>query len=780
MPTLENLTESDLRDYLKTKSLRRARGYIQRVQNPLRSGKTLTAQVLGTYLYEVEIDVEPASISARCSCPYDWGGYCKHIGAVLLKWIQSPGSFTIQEAKPSSSEYPLEVTSVDPPPTYRPEGLPFWLATSFVDRQRADEQQLGRWLTGIKLQDLRQVAKRRGWKVKGTRKAEVVQQIVEHLTDPGDILKAFLSLDEEHRQVLRALVLLGDDPSVQADDIERVGAMWGTFKSHKQVETYTRYLCRVGLAVPGDVVETHPRRSDFIPRAIVRHLYPTLGEDILASLGEGLRPGPESPPDQPATELDLGDPYELVRAASQITLLLEQCPSPLRSPLPRPRLEKFYPGLEEWDYDPDEILRAKSSGRLSSHSDLILTVPPPRYSLPDETIKRLAPVAGGETRLEFIFSLLVAAGIFQPGSPATVWPEVKAHFLSQDELTQRAILARTYFLMLNWSELWELLRHDPTDRLTLKRVFSHRRLRPEHLRVELFLFRQLVLRALASLPDGKWVALEELFRLMRVVWPRFDRTAWQRHRFPQHTGDWFLTEAGSETPLHPGEAAHWQSAQGHFIRTVIAGPLHWLGLADLSFRDGELAAVRFQGLTDLYWERVETPPAPRYAAARDQDISPEEAVRTEHHTINVHPSTISAQAHNLLDKIARLETVTSDLFVYQLDPQATYEAFEAGVALSELLDDWEQLMPIPMPETIQVQLTDWWAAYGRARIYENITVIEFGDDYALAEMKAVTSLETHLIAEISPRLVLIPRRAVEPLVAELEKAGYTPKQTDEV
>lgn len=66
------------------------------------------------------------------------------------------------------------------------------------------------------------------------------------------------------------------------------------------------------------------------------------------------------------------------------------------------------------------------------------------------------------------------------------------------------------------------------------------------------------------------------------------------------------------------------------------------------------------------------------------------------------------------------------------------------------------------------------------RIYENVTIIEFGDDYALAEMKAVTPLEGVIIAEISPRLVIIPQEAVAPLTAALEQAGYTPKQTDKV
>ncbi len=778
MPTLENLTEDDLHGPLKTKSLRRARGYIHRVQNPVRSGKTLTAQVRGTRLYEVEIDVEPGGINARCSCPYDWGGYCKHIGAVLLKWIQSPDSFTVKEAKPALAQHPLEVTPVSPPPTHRPEEDPFWLTTSLAERQRTDDQQLSRWLEKIKLQDLRRMAKRRGWKVKGNRKADIARQITEHLTDPGEILEAILGLDEEHRWVLRALVLLGDKPNVQADDLGRVARMWGDLRAHKQLETYTRHLCELGLALPGSVIDTYIPHSDFIPWAILRRLPPILEQGIQTTTDLPRGEPAEPPPDRSARDLDLGAPYALVRTAGQIILLLEQSPSPLRPPMPRPRLEKFYRGLEKWDYDPDELLRAKESGGLLA-PDLALTVPPPRYSLPDETIKRLAPVAGGEARLEFIFSLLVAAGVFQPGSPVTVWPEVKARFLSQDELTQRAILARVYFQMSNWSELWEVLRR-PDIPLVLRRTFSTPYFKPEHLQAHLVLFRHLVLRVLASLPDGRWVAMEDLFRLMRAVWPRFDGTAWETYWYPKSVGSWFLSEAGSETPLRPEDEKHWQLAQGNFIRTLISGPLHWLGLADLSFSDGELSAARFHGLADLYWDRVEAPPAPPHIAPRAPTIPPEEVVRTDYHTISVHPAMLNAQAHILLEKIARLETATTELFVYRLDPHVAYKAFEAGAALSEILDDWEQLMPVPMPEAIRAQLSDWWEAYGRVRIYENLTVIEFGDDYALAEMKAVTSLKEIIVAEISPRLVIVPRQAVASLVNELERAGYTPKQTDEV
>jgi uncharacterized Zn finger protein len=44
----------------------------------------------------VTITLGPGGIShARCNCPYDWGGICKHIVATLLTWVQEPDSFRI-------------------------------------------------------------------------------------------------------------------------------------------------------------------------------------------------------------------------------------------------------------------------------------------------------------------------------------------------------------------------------------------------------------------------------------------------------------------------------------------------------------------------------------------------------------------------------------------------------------------------------------------------------------------------------------------------------------
>lgn len=776
MPTLETLTEADLRGSLNTKSLRKARAYLNRVQNPIRAGHTLKAQVRGTRLYNVELDVESSGIHALCSCPYNWGGYCKHIGAVLLKWIQAPDSFTVTEVSPPVRDYPIETTPIEPSPTYRPKEMPFWLTLSFPDRQHLDTQQLEQWFDKIKIQDLRQIAKKRGWQVKGNKKAAIVQQMSDYLTNPADIRQAISSLDHEHRQVLRALLLVGGQEGNRPEDLERVATSWGPLKSHKQITTYTRHLWEAGLALSNEVIDAHTIQTDFIPRAMGRQFPPLLAEAIPATT--------DLQADHPASELRFTDPYALIRTVNQIALLLEQSPIALRTPMPRPRLEKFHPGLTEWDYDPDELLQAQREKKLQPYSDLVLTVPPPARSLMDKAIEWLAPIAGDEARLEFIFSLLVACGLFQPGSPVTTWPEVKEQFLRHDELTQRAILSQVYFRMSNWSELWEVLRNQqnqpPADRLSLKRAWNNPYFKPMQLNADLARFRLLVLRVLACLPDGKWVMLDDLLGLMGHTWLHFDQSPWQTYWYTPQKPGWFLAKGESQQPLNPKDTQAWALAQGSFIRYLITGPLYWLGLADLSFNEGLLTAVRLHGLADLYWDRIEVPPAPDHAVTQAATAPPAEAVATDEYRITVNPTAISAQAHSLLDKIARLEVMEPERFVYRLEAQAAHASFEAGLALSEVIEGWEQHLAIPMPETIHSKLSEWWQAYGQVRIYEDVTIIEFGDDYALAEMKAVTSLENYLIAEISPRLVLIPQDAVPFLTAELEKAGYTPKQTEGV
>lgn len=67
----------------------------------IRRGDTVYAEVEGSSYepYQVEITFDEEGVDdASCTCPYDWGGWCKHIVAVLLAIADAPDAI---EARPT-------------------------------------------------------------------------------------------------------------------------------------------------------------------------------------------------------------------------------------------------------------------------------------------------------------------------------------------------------------------------------------------------------------------------------------------------------------------------------------------------------------------------------------------------------------------------------------------------------------------------------------------------------------------------------------------------------
>ena len=74
----------------------------------------------------------------------------------------------------------------------------------------------------------------------------------------------------------------------------------------------------------------------------------------------------------------------------------------------------------------------------------------------------------------------------------------------------------------------------------------------------------------------------------------------------------------------------------------------------------------------------------------------------------------------------------------------------------------------------------WWKDYGNVRLYDDLTLIELGDDILLQELLATSSLRNVVVEVVTPRLVAIDPVAIRPLLGEMERLGYTPRVVAEV
>jgi len=95
---LPHLTEAHIRKLASGPSFERGETYYRdgAILEPIRQGRDLRAQCEGS-------DYEPYQVSATltkggigetsCTCPYDYGGICKHIVALLLTYVHEPQAF---------------------------------------------------------------------------------------------------------------------------------------------------------------------------------------------------------------------------------------------------------------------------------------------------------------------------------------------------------------------------------------------------------------------------------------------------------------------------------------------------------------------------------------------------------------------------------------------------------------------------------------------------------------------------------------------------------------
>jgi uncharacterized Zn finger protein len=101
--TIPKITESMIRAGASPESFRRGEEYYRgsAISNTFIQGMLLSGECAGTYApyYRVQVELDQVGIAdASCTCLYEYGGYCKHIVALLLAYVRHPKSFAVRKA----------------------------------------------------------------------------------------------------------------------------------------------------------------------------------------------------------------------------------------------------------------------------------------------------------------------------------------------------------------------------------------------------------------------------------------------------------------------------------------------------------------------------------------------------------------------------------------------------------------------------------------------------------------------------------------------------------
>ncbi len=98
--TIPAVSEETISDWVSSRSFQLGRSYFENeaIFDLRRQGRSLKARCQGSmpqpYRLGVAFGAEGIE-EANCSCPVGDGGHCKHVGALLLTWLDQPDAFRV-------------------------------------------------------------------------------------------------------------------------------------------------------------------------------------------------------------------------------------------------------------------------------------------------------------------------------------------------------------------------------------------------------------------------------------------------------------------------------------------------------------------------------------------------------------------------------------------------------------------------------------------------------------------------------------------------------------
>jgi hypothetical protein len=684
-----------------------------------------------------------------------------------------------------------------------------WSDFTPASARQALEDDYDRLLHQQTIQELRAAARRWDVQIKGTRKADIVRQLAAWLNDPVTIRAQIDDLDDLGREVLTYLHLaLAPDYGISADNIVR-GMAQQQERAQQQAED------ELSLPVKGHSAGRSPWQK--FGAAIQERIAALNQQGLLLPFKQGSlvyysmpaavrlclpsRPDLLGDPDQ-ADELRIQETTfgRSVQTLYAIWMALAKGHPTTRKPFVRqaPPIRQAkgdtWPSLQGWNNDPDE-LAALTSGRYARSryaagaNYWALTVLPPPHRLSEADVEHLGQQSDcSASEVEFFYVLLEGLGVLagEPGEAISVDKEAMFRFLRLSSPAKVHALWQVWANSETWSEMETVLR---TKELRLRRTLTYFGFEPADLYQEWKQARKTMQRFLSLLEVDRWVPIDRFLQIVYSVHPDLLHAQ-------TDASVWWL-ESPKTNKQFGTTIEDWRESHGQFVLAIIEGPLHRLGLVRLGYTSAQEPALKAFQLT----------PAGAYALGRSPTLAPDalslDRAREANDTgqaacsidddliITLRPGNVPLDLYDLIHAVGDLREATPDRFVYRLAASKVFRWAEATAsqdnadpstshAIEKLIAVLSQHC-VPPGEQRQVaagwqrKLRTWSSNYGQLHIHEDLTLIELADDYALQELLVSTSLQEYMVYQFSPRLAAIHADAVDELVEEMEKRGYTPR-----
>jgi hypothetical protein len=347
-----------------------------------------------------------------------------------------------------------------------------------------------------------------------------------------------------------------------------------------------------------------------------------------------------------------------------------------------------------------------------------------------------------EARLEFLSHLARAGGFVQAvGRSLSLSRERVQQWLGRSRRQQLRELQELWREDAAWNEL----RHVPEF------VCEETGWRNDPL-----LARHAVLDLVEVCPPGEWLSIAGFVSAVREQFPDYAR--------PE--GDyesWYIRDVRTGQYLSGFE--NWERVEGALLVYLLRGPLHWLGIVSLGYKEGwqKPTSWRVTAWGSAFLGLAEAPvdgSPPRPAL-----VTPDGEV----HLARQAPLSDRFQLARIADWRA-----SGTEYVYAITAPSLARSLGAGIEVTRIERFLQRISEAPVPAAMLARLRGWAARYGQVSL-RRVAVLETSSPEVMAQLRRHERIRGYLRRALSPTLALVRESDGPLLTEELYRAGYLPE-----
>lgn len=290
-----------------------------------------------------------------------------------------------------------------------------------------------------------------------------------------------------------------------------------------------------------------------------------------------------------------------------------------------------------------------------------------------------------------------------------------------------------------------------------------------------------LLKALQQCPVGKWINIEDFFRLIRGGGFNFgiENSAYS-HLYIGHPEHGWLGGTGD----------YWRVVQGQYILAFLFEYAGTLGLIDLAYDYPEEAVYDCSLSYDYYGEYLSRyvglryfriNPLGAYALEKEEKYQPSEAqapvgqftIQPNLDIVISDPRQFSPNDRALLERFANQE---SD-HVFRLDRSSLLQAVEEGVSFSTIVDFLQSRNQQALPDTVRVFLEDIERNANKLTESGNALLLRCSDSFVVELIRSDTTLGNCCLIAEDGKTIVVPASNESRFRQRVRKLGYAIRRT---